>query len=717
MSRNSTNSTAQIILSIIIVVIVIGVVPSIISVMNHSIETNVGAPSDVETASYIIYQDGDYTCVKNGTTGRIESRNDNSTTVIQSVLDIGGKIVVLPGDYQIASTLNIHGETQLIGMDANFYAPSTNFYMFTTDTVTSDDFTGDNTSISDAFTNSISITVTEAHDLDVGDYCYITSTSTWKNTVVVPGEIKKITAISGTSIYFDQNLITDYLAADNARIYAIDMDKNLTISGLNLIGRSAIDGISRAINIYNVENLHIYNVKITDFGNAGLMLYNIRDSVIETIKTSGLGNNIVNGYGIALMGSCSNVIIKDSVFSNGWHGHTTGQLAYGGIPSYITFSNVVFSNTSSERPHEPGTHLYYHDCRWFNTSLVIENPFVYVDGGAMYCKNSAGIYIGQQGRHTNTNNITISNLYINGTGASVITIRNAQNVEINNIKIDHYFGVTASGYAIDIYPITSAGLVANTIANVTIKNSEINSNCRGLKVYGTVNTQVIKDLTIENNLFPIGIGVLISNEFAKRIKFVGNTIWSTAIGLDWSKSDGAYIDGNVIVSGSTYGLYYTPRGDNSTITNNRITGGTTSVPAAIVYGNAGSKKGVIFSGNQIVSKGNYYGIFFRTITNSTITNNVVINENTNYPIALYSDTADIKVSGNVLMPSSGVGKVLDSGKRNVINGVGTNGANDPASAGNWAGFGYEGVLVKWNNGATHYLSVYSGTAWYDMTLA
>lgn len=81
--------------------------------------------SGVETASYIIYKDGDYTCAKNGTTGRIDERSTNSSAVIQAAIDgvnlTGGLVHIKAGIYSLNSTLYVrgalilHGEGHYIG--------------------------------------------------------------------------------------------------------------------------------------------------------------------------------------------------------------------------------------------------------------------------------------------------------------------------------------------------------------------------------------------------------------------------------------------------------------------------------------------------------------------------------------------------------------------------------------------------------------------------
>lgn len=53
----------------------------------NSIPVVIESGSGVETASYIIYKDGDHTCLKDGTTGKIEARDTNTSLVLQNAID------------------------------------------------------------------------------------------------------------------------------------------------------------------------------------------------------------------------------------------------------------------------------------------------------------------------------------------------------------------------------------------------------------------------------------------------------------------------------------------------------------------------------------------------------------------------------------------------------------------------------------------------------
>lgn len=67
--------------------------------------------SGVETASYIIYKDGDYTCAKNGTTGKIVFRQSNFADVLDDTMTLltngGGKIAIKPGSYDVDKTISV----------------------------------------------------------------------------------------------------------------------------------------------------------------------------------------------------------------------------------------------------------------------------------------------------------------------------------------------------------------------------------------------------------------------------------------------------------------------------------------------------------------------------------------------------------------------------------------------------------------------------------
>ncbi len=72
--------------------------------------TIIEAGSNVDTASYVIFQDSGTIYAKNGTTGKIDFQGSDASTVIQSAIDAltrGGKIFIRNGTYSISTTLTL----------------------------------------------------------------------------------------------------------------------------------------------------------------------------------------------------------------------------------------------------------------------------------------------------------------------------------------------------------------------------------------------------------------------------------------------------------------------------------------------------------------------------------------------------------------------------------------------------------------------------------
>lgn len=90
----------------------------------NSIPVVIESGSGVETASYIIYKDGDYNCLKNGTTGRIILRESSASLVFQTAIDAcnvsrGGYVHVTTGNYSIDTQIEMRRNVSLRGSGLN----------------------------------------------------------------------------------------------------------------------------------------------------------------------------------------------------------------------------------------------------------------------------------------------------------------------------------------------------------------------------------------------------------------------------------------------------------------------------------------------------------------------------------------------------------------------------------------------------------------------
>lgn len=117
-ASRSANSIIAIVVIAIIASILIGAISGFVGILDHEVTTSPGQLSNVTEASYIIYKDGDYTCVKNGTSGRIDTRSQNATYALQYTLDraIPGDIFyITKGTYEMNWRVIVPGDILLIG--------------------------------------------------------------------------------------------------------------------------------------------------------------------------------------------------------------------------------------------------------------------------------------------------------------------------------------------------------------------------------------------------------------------------------------------------------------------------------------------------------------------------------------------------------------------------------------------------------------------------
>lgn len=118
-------------------------------------------------------------------------------------------------------------------------------------------------------------------------------------------------------------------------------------------------------------------------------------------------------------------------------------------------------------------------------------------------------------------------------------------------------------------------------------------------------------------------------------------------------------------------------------------------------------------GNQINGNGSR-GVYVRGSARYTkVIGNKIDGESTTQYGVHIKNTIGTEIEANTIQNHTGA-DIEDGGVRTVADGLGYNGANDPASAGDWYNNGYEGVRVKWDDGAgTHYISEYANGAWWD----
>lgn len=104
--NNHGEAGLEVIIAVIVIIIILAITPLLLTAFNNAGQNLPNVLNTTQqSASYIIYQDGDMITAKNGTSGRIDFRGTNASSVIQGAIDsvFTGAIVFMPGTYDLVA--------------------------------------------------------------------------------------------------------------------------------------------------------------------------------------------------------------------------------------------------------------------------------------------------------------------------------------------------------------------------------------------------------------------------------------------------------------------------------------------------------------------------------------------------------------------------------------------------------------------------------------
>jgi hypothetical protein len=694
----------------------------------NSIPVVIESGSGVETASYIIYQDGDYTCLKNGTTGKIELRNDNDSFVFQTAIDHtpSGMIYISPDDYLIDYSIYLESNIRLVSSGARLYTDTNGTNILSTPFNTSYIDYLTNISMASSAVLGDRIINAATSGIAVGDIIKIGSSAKYQKTSTHIGEYKEVQQITDATHLVITTPITvaNYLTADSANITLVPVVKNITISGLTFQGTSPYD------DCVGIALRSAYNtiIESCQFINCGYQAISVDSSVITNINDCKIigSHKLGNGYGVSVINYADRVTVTSADISYCRHGSSNGGSGYG-VPANIRYVGCTFSNGETERQHPEGKYISWEGCTFSNLAAIyIECPYTtlsdcviygltYTPTGShnTYTTSVYGIMLGHSLGNASNSKIANNHIVVDCGDAArdIISVMWANNTIISG-NIIQSIDNTYQGTGIMVRPywtgFSGAGLI---ISNNNIIVSGVGIYLYGSGTYPLKNIQIIGNTitTPQRGIYSICDGAIISGNY---IKGTGS-----ANGLEINAPNNLITDNSITTTGNSNAVYLYTTADNTIVSNNIINNTLNS--AVYARGTAADHlRYCVFSGNILSGlAGN--GMKLEYTDYASITGSNIWSTLYSYGILLQSNSNDTKVS-NCQYPStlSIANQVRLLGQvRTVIDGVGNNGANDPASAGEWNGKGYEGLFVKWNNGATHYLSVYRGGAWYDWVVA
>lgn len=694
----------------------IAVVPS--ASAQVSFPTIIESGSMVDGATYVIFTDGYNTFAKNGTTGRIDYRSSNASAVFQDVIDrANGAIYVKAGDYLIDSTIWLRSDTTLIGDGANLVSQSDDLTIMSTPINIAGKGTIINAVGSDRSPLTVDvqagesvITVGSTDFVSIGDWILIASEEKWRDTPdTFDGELLEVVDKTATTITLSSHLVDGYQTAYNATAFSVPMVHNISISGMNFIGKNKLAN-GFGLRLYQVVEAQVRSCNFLNNGYAHIAVFD--GQRVDIDQASFIGTQPVGaGYGVSVAAASKMVTISNSYFGDCKHGFTNGQSLYG-IPRHITLTNCIFDRTYDERQHGAGEFITYDRCVFQGTTAVIETPNCLIQNSEFFGR---GIFVGREsGYFTNITNLRIVGNYLS-TGLNVnpinVFLANGLLIQDNVINLPQY----VTGYRAGISLTLPAGFDQDrfTYRDIRIIGNEINSANYGIHLsIDEVPGRKVDNILIADNRITCKTSAINLIGYYNGTTITGNSISGGYIYLEGGVGvRGPSIIGNTI-DNNGIGIYLKDS-SNVLIERNRLicnTGDGTTAALYIMTTSNGAIDDVMIIENTIINAGNHAV----RISNA---NNVSFdgNELSSASRGIWASYAhDLRFADNIV--SAPTEYYILTSARTTYGGIGDNGANDPATAGEWHGYGYDGLRVKWTDGESHYISTYLNGTWLDMVV-
>ena len=122
-------------------------------------------------------------------------------------------------------------------------------------------------------------------------------------------EMRKVAAISGTTVTFDGPTILPYNMADSAVVWKMNPVNGIKLRDFVITSSDPLVNRWKGIQIMKATNVEISGVTFRDAGG-GLFLYDVLDGVVSNVNAERLPNyGDYRGYGIAIGGRSANIMV------------------------------------------------------------------------------------------------------------------------------------------------------------------------------------------------------------------------------------------------------------------------------------------------------------------------------------------------------------------------------------------------------------------------
>jgi len=324
-----------------------------------------------ETASYIIFKEGDMVYAKNGSTGKIDFSGTDASTVIQSAIDNlpSGKIYIKAGTYIISSAIAPKSNIEIVGEGINktvLDASNQGCAIFHQTTSIN------NFAIRDLYLLSEN---NNAFQLDIYNAKYFTIQNIkCRNTATGYGygiylqsckyfNIKDIiidTRGTGICVYSSSNgcisgVIAIRIQSGANDIIRVEKSNHITVGNVIADGTASSDGIYRGINIRSSEHINVINCAITKTRDAAYLI--AHSNYVNIIGC--IGSYTTSSAGGVWARNVTHLTIADSQFNyNYYDGILIGETQTSGeVSEYIVISNTQTINNNQAGGERCGIRL------------------------------------------------------------------------------------------------------------------------------------------------------------------------------------------------------------------------------------------------------------------------------------------------------------------------------------------------------------------------
>lgn len=346
-------------------------------------------------------------------------------------------------------------------------------------------------------------------------------------------EIRKVVAVSGTSVTLDGPLLHDYTVAASAVAWKMTPLTGVELRKFTMTSTDALTVKARNIMIEKARSVRMGSLRFRDSGG-GIIVLDTIDSTFADIEVDGLPNvgNFL-GYGIAVGGRSAHVYIENLRGRNFRHLFTTladertveSVTTQWGGPRHVTVrggvGEAVRSGTqySIWDTHPYGYDIVFDQCRAYGGSGGSSNGFQ-IRSKRTRLINPVSMYAGNQGIRIDS--VAASETEISGgevAYAATVGVSLAKNTSVRNVWI---------------HDNTQAGVLAlDTSTGSRVSGNKIENNQYGVH---DQSAGAHTGVEIENNTIPKSVTqtfALLSpkgNMLIKGNKFPGFASVTAAIG-------------------------------------------------------------------------------------------------------------------------------------------------------------------------------------------